>query len=164
MGHRAYFLYNRWRETFCQIIDKISKQETVLHGYIHFLNKCVEDQFRRDTDYEYNKTILWVIIACRTTELNLETLILNFMKAMNSVPRWHPMAPDVIGRLTGRFQLAWLHVLYLLIGNPPLLWGRKLQCSLLHLNKNMYKKEKKNWVSTATGTWVTAETCLKASG
>lgn len=54
---------------------------------------------------------------------------------MNSVPRWHPMAPDVIGCLTGRFQLAWLHVLYLLIGNPPLLWGRKLQCSLLHLNK-----------------------------
>lgn len=30
---------------------------------------------------------LFASIACRTTELNLETLILNFMKAMNSVPR-----------------------------------------------------------------------------
>lgn len=30
---------------------------------------------------------LLVYTACRTTELNLETLIMNFMKAMNSVPR-----------------------------------------------------------------------------
>lgn len=30
---------------------------------------------------------LFASTACRTTELNLETLILNFMKAMNSVPR-----------------------------------------------------------------------------
>ncbi len=56
------------------------------------------------------------------------------------------MVPGVIGCLTGRFQLAWLHVVYLLIGNPPLpvLWGRKLQCSLLHLNKYI-KKRRKNW-------------------